>query len=1150
MATLARELRRELERTVKQARKTAEAGAQKAIERLGVGEAEAPSGLNLAAQALRDRLRAHGRQLGDQRDRPGTQAIRRLTAECAYEHWHRMLFARFLAENELLIEPDSSVAISLSECQELARQQNEGWLTVASTFAQRMLPQIFRSADPVLDVSLPPETRSELEDLLKDLPRETFLADDSLGWVYQFWQADRKDEVNKSEKKIGADELSAVTQLFTEDYMVLFLIHNTLGAWWAGKILAARPELVKSAQSEEELRRACALGEETWAYLRFVRDPSPSSVGRASQPVLSDEGRPGKAVLHEEDDALGPWRPASGTFPGWPKAARDLTVLDPCMRSGHFLVFVLPILVAFRVAEERLSLQAAVDAVLRDNLFGLELDPRCTQIAAFNLALAAWKLAGFHDLPRLNLACTGLAISETRERWLQILSRDATSTVRFYFGQLYDLFKEAPTLGSLINPVRFLGSGLLDKKGQENLLATLGTVLSEDPTASPELHELGVAAEGLARAAELLARRYTVVLTNVPYLGRGKQDDILKEHLEKYYPLAKPDLATACLLRCLEFCAEKATVALVTPQNWLFLTTYMKLREMLLDRREWNVLARLGPGAFETISGHVVNVALIELSAREPGDRHLMAGIDASPVNEPEEKAAMLRGNQPAEIVLVSQTELLRNPDAVITTEVISGPLLAQFAYSTQGLKTGDDDRWRRCSWEVPTINRRWRKLQTTVESTEAYGGRSDIIDWQGEGAEMARLQGMSAWGHTGIAVKLMGLLPATLFTGEIFDSNISPIIAKEINSLAAIWSFCESGEFAKALRRINSKLNVAEGTVVNVPFDLAHWRRVAAEKYPNGLPEPESDNPTQWLFHGWPEHSATPLQVAVARLLGYRWPAELDTKMRLNSRARDLVRRCEELHRFADDEGIVCIPSVRGEGPAADRLFALLAACGIKPDRDLNAWLRKDFFQEHCELFHHRPFVWHIWDGREPDGFHALVNYHKLADGAKGRKLLETLVYSYLGDWIGRQQDSVKRGEDGAEGRLAAAQELQKRLTAILDGKPPFDIFVRWKPIHEQPIGWEPDINDGVRLNIRPFLASDLPGGRTGAGVLRWKPNIKWGKDRGKEPKRPRDEFPWFWGWNGSEDFTGGETFTGERWNDCHYTVGCKQAARKQGKK
>ena len=213
--------------------------------------------------------------------------------------------------------------------------------------------------------------------------------------------------------------------------------------------------------------------------------------------------------------------------------------------------------------------------------------------------------------------------------------------------------------------------------------------------------------------------------------------------------------------------------------------------------------------------------------------------------------------------------------------------------------------------------------------------------------------------------------------------------------------------------------------------------------------------------------------------------------------------------------------------------LTKLLAESG---SASLDDWLREMFFEEHCKLFHHRPFIWHIWDGRKRDGFHALVNYHKLAEGdGKGRRLLESLTYSYLGDWISRQQDGVKRGEGGAEDRLAAAMELQKRLVAILGGEPPFDLFVRWKPIEEQSIGWEPDINDGVRLNIRPFMAQDLPCGKKGSGVLRAKPNIHWKKDGGKEPTRDQGQFPWFWE-NG--------TFTDKRVNDVHLANAEKRAA------
>jgi len=126
-------------------------------------------------------------------------------------------------------------------------------------------------------------------------------------------------------------------------------------------------------------------------------------------------------------------------------------------------------------------------------------------------------------------------------------------------------------------------------------------------------------------------------------------------------------------------------------------------------------------------------------------------------------------------------------------------------------------------------------------------------------------------------------------------------------------------------------------------------------------------------------------------------------------------------------------------------------------------------------------PFTWHIWDGCR-DGFSALVNYHTL-----DRRQLEKLTYTHLGDWLKRQEDSLARDEGGAEARLLAARELQNKLKLILEGEPPYDIFVRWKPMEQQPIGWEPDLNDGVRMNIRPFLAMDIPGGKKGAEERSW---------------------------------------------------------------
>ena len=1118
--------------------------------------------------------------------------------ECAYEHWHGMLFARFLAENRLLIEPEHGVPVTLEECEELGKEEGADKWTMAARFAHGMLPQVFRPDHPAFEVPLAREHRLKLEGLVESLPAEVFAATDSLGWVYQFWQSRKKAEVNRSEVKVGADELPAVTQLFTEPYMVSFLLDNTLGAWWASRRL--RETDLREADTEADLRRKAAIPGVSLEYLRFVR-PEEDTAGQAG------------------------WHPAAGAFDGWPEHLADLKVLDPCCGSGHFLVAAFAMLVPMRMEREGLPLRDAVDAVLRDNLHGLEIDPRCVELAAFALALAAWTYPGdrgYRPLPELHLACSGLAPNATKEQWVELAQQAAdaggmpadrnlfgvddnllSAQLRNSLEELHDLFGKAPERGSLIDPGALKET--LFQRGYESVRSLFAAVLAQE-RASDDQTERAVAAQGMAHASELLTGRYHLVITNVPYLARRKQGETLRHFCQEQYPAAKNDLATVFLQRCLKLCADGGTVSLVLPQNWLFLTRYKKLREMLLKTETWHLLARLGPGAFETIGGEVVKAILLTLSRGNPSQRKsgrfsegaragMMHGLDLSEFRTAREKAGQL---VEAGIEGVEQARQLENPDTRIALDVSPhGMLLEHYALAPNGMHGGDSSRFRFLFWEVPLDSTIWRYFQATIHETKPYGGREHLFYWPDGGRihhenPNAYVKGRAVWGKRGVVVRVMRELPATLFEGDIFDISCVPVVPQLPAHLPAIWCFCSSPEYHRAVRRIDQKLNVTNATLTKIPFDLDHWTQVADEQYPNGLPRPYSDDPTQWIFHGHPcgsilwdetdkrtDHGPlrtdpAVLQVAVARLLGYRWPAEQDDDMELASEQREWVQRCETLLPHADKDGIVCIPSVRGEPPAGDRLLALLAASFGDAWNDtvlgqllagtasatLDEYLRHRFFDEHCKLFHHRPFVWHIHDGRR-DGFHALVSYHKLAAGeGKGRRLLESLTYSYLGDWITRQQDAVKRGEGGADDRLVAALDLQKRLAAILEGEPPFDIFVRWKPLKEQPIGWEPDINDGVRLNIRPFMAEDIPDGRKGAGILRSKPNIHWRKDRGREPLtrgkrskppwldddewdpeddkelRPREDFPWFW--------RNGE-FTGDRVNDVHLATMDKQSAK-----
>ena len=626
---------------------------------------------------------------------------------------------------------------------------------------------------------------------------------------------------------------------------------------------------------------------------------------------------------------------------------------------------------------------------------------------------------------------------------------------------------------------------------------------------------------------------------------------------------------------------------MVLPQNYLFLRNYIKFREYLLRNKVLNLIAKLGSGAFATISGEVVKVVLSIVSHDNSiseqiydnqGDKHHMqiAGIDVSNLQSIDEKVSSILVDS---MIQTNQIEQLSNPNMIISFDKLHYEnMLGEIAPCYQGTSSADNSQFQLSFWEV-NYSKGWEYLQNAPTSTSHYSGKELIISWSKllNSEHGFAIRGREAWGKSGVCVAPMATMPSAIFTGHKYTDSAPAIIPKHEMYLSSIFAFAESGELVKLLRKMNPNLRVNNGYFNNIPFDDKYWNDVAKKQYPNGLPLPYSEDPTQWIFHGHPCDSViwddatkwtklgksrsdeTVLHVAIARLIGYRWPAELDEKMELSDEARELVKRCDSLLPYAHEDGLVCIPSVSGEKNAEERLRALLAeAFGSEwspgklgelldnvdfSGKSLEDWLRNGFFQQHCKLFHHRPFIWQIWDGLK-DGFSVLVNYHKL-----NKSLLERLIYSYLGDWIRRQRDAVDHLEEGAELKLAKALVLERKLKLILKGeyydKPHedlrgldeftlpvgFDIFVRWKPLHEQPIGWNPDLNDGVRLNIRPFMT---------AGVLRWKPNINWKKDRGKDV----ESAPWY---ELGLEYGGNK---GDRINDHHLTLEENLAAREEFKK
>jgi REP element-mobilizing transposase RayT len=690
MAVLTPQQRNTLEAAVKQARKVAELGAFNALHGMAVDHPEPFAHMTPEQRNLRNSLRSKARLLGDALPASGAQKIEHLGYELAYETWHKMLFAKFLEANGLLMHTDG-VAVTMEDCEELAKEEGfvDKW-DAAANYASKMLPAIFRTDDPLMQVAYATEERIKLETIIDALENQIFMADDALGWVYQFWQSEAKAAINASGAKIDGEKLPAVTQLFTEPYMVHFLIDNTLGAWWVSRNPGIKPPVkfeylrfanVAPASSRSErgatffneyeevelvkgnlphwrqegkiyfvtFRSADSMPQEklkewqeeleTWK----VNNPEPHSQEQkkeyykrfpAKMQEYLDAGhgachlKNGKVksivenalnffkgdryeldeyvvaanhvhVLvtplfgHQLSDILHSWKsftaneinkvigekgafwqkesydhlvrheaslekfrayirahdkvapasslsnnlrqdggatlvPAAGKFEGWPDKTAQVTALDPCMGSGHFVASLFPVFAALRMHEEGLTKEQATDKVIAENLHGLELDARCTQIAAFNVALTAWKFCGhYKELPEMNLACSGIAPKGKVEDWVKLVGKveraDDKARLENGMKMLYEHFQLAPELGSLLDPTTIKADAFT--ASFEELQPVLKRALENE--ADTEQLERGVMAAGIAKAGQLLSKKYTLQITNVPYLVRGKQDDVL-----------------------------------------------------------------------------------------------------------------------------------------------------------------------------------------------------------------------------------------------------------------------------------------------------------------------------------------------------------------------------------------------------------------------------------------------------------------------------------------------------------------------------------------------------------------------------------------------------------------------------------------------
>ena len=453
---------------------------------------------------------------------------------------------------------------------------------------------------------------------------------------------------------------------------------------------------------------------------------------------------------------LGVRLPARST--AGPRAPQNSRSSTPAAAPGTSSLPRLQHLVPIRIAEEGLSAAEAVDAVLRDNLTAW----RSTSGAARS-PRSPWRLppgptpkpAATGRCPTCRLPAPALDLRPQRisgPDWPRSRAcrcrRTERARVKNGLLNLRRLFSLAPTLGSLINPAELRGD--LFAADYETIRPHLAAVLEAEKS-DDETRERAIAADGMVKAAGLLAGKYTFVITNVPYLGKGSHDEHLIRYAAALDPDAASDLAYIMLTRIDRMVCENGTYGLVIPQAWMYLSSYLRLRRKYLNRREFNLVARLGPGAFETISGEVVQCALTVISDTKPDVDRPFAILDAAAKpGDPElgvaEKSRILlgvHGGGERQVRFTTPRTILDSPSSKFSFSTgASDGWLSDFADSFVGLQTGDSRAGSTCSGSSAASSN-VDAVQLAPARTTAVDGCTAALRWDMQDELRHQLQGL-----------------------------------------------------------------------------------------------------------------------------------------------------------------------------------------------------------------------------------------------------------------------------------------------------------------------------------------------------------------------------------------------------------------------
>ncbi|WP_180165636.1 BREX-1 system adenine-specific DNA-methyltransferase PglX [Acinetobacter sp. YH12049] len=534
----------------------------------------------------------------------------------------------------------------------------------------QVMPLLFEQVSDESELLLPDnltKTDSLIRDLVSSIPEEDWNDVQIIGWLYQFYISEKKDQVIG--KVVKSEDIPAATQLFTPNWIVKYLVQNSVGRLW----MMAQPESMLASG---------------WEY--YIQPAEQSDEVNAQLKQLID------VRISEDGDTLNP---------------ESITVLDPACGSGHILVEAYDCLKAIYL-ERGYRSRDIPRLILENNLYGIDIDTRAAQLASFALLMKAREddRRLFSSPPRLNI----IALQDSQPERLDAFSQDLASTgiAQTDLKELLDLFEHASTFGSLIQiPVAF-AKKLPDLESKLNTASESGDIFAQQ--SAQELLPL-------VQQAKLLAKQYDAVIANPPYMG-GSGIKLLKNFAQKKFPDSKSDLFAMFIERGFAWCKDSGFNSMVTMQNWMFLSSYEAMREKMLQDRSVISLIQIGYNSFPELNSKVAQAcgfSILKTNIKSIKGNYV--NLNNAPQTADKNKIFLSRTSQI--IFDRDQNNFKKIPGSPLAYwssprvfDAYENNLLNDFAEPRQGLATGNNERFLRLWHEVGQ-----KEINKNVESFTSY---------------------------------------------------------------------------------------------------------------------------------------------------------------------------------------------------------------------------------------------------------------------------------------------------------------------------------------------------------------------------------------------------------------------------------------------